>query len=332
MAAPAAYATAASCGQGLSRSRRCRPDRLRAIKIVFTHVAQSFTPQFLTQLETLRLRTRKEFLGNHPGSYSSPHRGQSLEFADYRRYTPGDDLRYLDWGIYARSDRLYVKLFREEVDLFAYIFIDASASMGFPSRETKFFPASHVALAFPYVILANHDHVKLHLLQDTSRASPFYRGRRRMTDCVNFATAAMPGGALELAASLNDHLQRLRRPGKAILISDFLMPAAAYQKGLNLLRSFNLDIAAVQMLSRHEVDPSFPNGSLALVDSESRERNQISTGIASARRHYQASLAHHNAELRSFCHQSGIHYSLYVTDRDLSDFIFATLPSIGLFK
>ena len=290
-----------------------------------------FTPAFLTQLETLRLRTRKEFLGSHPGSYSSPRRGTSLEFADYRRYSPGDDLRYLDWGIYARTDRLYVKLFHEEVDLFAYVFIDASASMGFPSREAKFFPASHVALALCYVILANHDHVKLHLLQDQSRASPFYRGRRRMTDCVSFATSTMPDGALDLAASLNDHLQRLRRPGKAILISDFLMPAAAYQKGLNLLRSFNLDIAAIQVLARQEVEPTFPNGSLALVDSES-QREITYRWNGNARRDYQARLAHHNLELKSFCHQSGVHYSLYVNDRDLSDFIFATLPAIGLFK
>jgi uncharacterized protein (DUF58 family) len=292
---------------------------------------EPFTPDFLNQLEALRLRTRKEFLGSHPGSYSSPRRGTSLEFADYRRYSPGDDLRYLDWGIYARTDRLYVKIFREEVDLFAYVFIDASASMGFPSREAKFFPASHVALALCYVILANHDHVKLHLLQDQSRASPFYRGRRRMTDCVSFATAAMPGGALDLAASLNDHLQRLRRPGKAILISDFLMPAAAYQTGLNLLRSFNLDIAAIQVLARQEVEPSFPNGSLALIDSES-QREITYRWNGNARRDYQARLAHHNLELKSFCHQSGIHYSLYVNDRDLSDFIFATLPAIGLFK
>ena len=78
--------------------------------------------------------------------------------------------------------------------MFAYVFIDASASMGFPSLELKFLPATHVALALSYVILANHDHVKLHLLQEGSRAnaSPFYRGRRRMTDCVNFATSASP--------------------------------------------------------------------------------------------------------------------------------------------
>jgi uncharacterized protein (DUF58 family) len=292
-----------------------------------------FTPNFLTQLEILRLRTRKEFLGSQTGSYSSPRRGTSLEFADYRRYTPGDDLRYLDWGIYARTDRLYVKLFREEVDLFAYVFVDASASMAFPSLEEKFLPANHVALALSYIILANHDHVKLHLLQEGagSSASPFFRGRRRMMDCVNFATSVTPAGVIELAPALSDHLKRLRRPGKAILISDFLMPATEYQKGLNLLRAFNLDIAAIQVLSRQEVAPTWPNGSLALIDSETRAEVNYRWD-ENALRDYQNRLAHHNLQLRSFCHQSAIDYSLYVTDRDLGDFVFATLPAIGLFK
>jgi uncharacterized protein (DUF58 family) len=294
---------------------------------------EPFTPRFLGQLETLRLRTRKEFLGGHTGSYSSPRRGTSLEFADYRRYSPGDDLRYLDWGIYARTDRLYVKLFREEVDLFVYVFIDASASMAFPSLHEKFQPASHVAAALSYVVLANHDHVKLHLLQGSSgtMASPFYRGRRRMVDCVNFATSASPGGPLDFPHALGEHLKRLRKPGKAILISDLLMPAGAYQQGLNLLRALNLDIAVVQVLSRLEVEPSFPGGALALIDSESQAELRLQWD-ARMRRDYQTRLAHHNAEIRSFCHQSGIHYSLYVTDRDLGDFVFATLPAIGLFK
>jgi uncharacterized protein (DUF58 family) len=293
---------------------------------------EPFTANFLNQLETLRLRTRKEFLGSHTGSYSSPRRGTSLEFADYRRYVPGDDLRYLDWGIYARTDRLYVRIFREEVDLFAYVFIDASASMAFPSREEKFLPATHVALALSYVILANHDHVKLHLLQGAAgSASQFYRGRRRMADCIDFAASAIPDGPLDLAHALGQHLKNLRRPGKAIFISDFLMPAASYQPALNLIRSFNLDIAAIQVLSREEVEPAFPNGSLALVDSETHSEIRYQWG-GGARRDYQTRLAHHNLEIRSFCHQSGIHYSLYVTDRDLGDFVFATLPAIGLFK
>jgi uncharacterized protein (DUF58 family) len=294
---------------------------------------EPFNPEFLAQLETLRLRTRKEVLGGHSGSYASPRRGTSLEFADYRRYAAGDDLRYLDWGIYARTDRLYLKLFHEEVDLFAYIFIDASASMAFPTAAEKFLPATHVAAALAYVVLANHDHVKIHLLSEasTARASPFYRGRRRMVDCVQFAAAATPAGKMDMAASLAHHLQKLRRPGKAILISDFLMPPASYQRGLNLLRAFNLDIVVIQVLSRSEVDPSFAVGGINVVDAESNAEIKLRWD-GRARQIYQAKLAQHNSEIRSFCHQSGIHYSLYVTDRDFSQFIFATLPAIGLFK
>jgi uncharacterized protein (DUF58 family) len=294
---------------------------------------EPFTAKFLGQLEALRLRTRKEFLGGHPGSYASPRRGTSLEFADYRRYSPGDDLRYLDWGIYARSDRLYVKVFRQEVDLFAYVFIDASASMTFPSRAEKFLPASHIAAAISYIVLANHDRVRLHLLQDGThlQASHFFRGRRRMNDCVQFTSTATPGGALDFPASLSGHLQRLHRPGKAILLSDFMMPAPEYQRGLNLLRALNLDIAAIQVLSRQEVEPAFPTGATALVDSETQAEIKLQWN-ANARRDYQARLAQHNSEIRSFCHQSAIHYSLYVTDRDLTDFVLSTLPKIGLFK
>jgi uncharacterized protein (DUF58 family) len=294
---------------------------------------EPFTPHFLAQLEALRLRTRKEFLGGHAGSYAAPRRGASLEFADYRKYAPGDDLRYLDWGIYARSDRLYIKLFHEEMDLFVYVFIDASGSMAFPSISEKFLPASHIAAAIAYVVLANQDHVKIHLLGEpgTAKSSPFYRGRLRMVDCVQFTAAAVPGGSLDMAAALAHHLKTLRRPGKAILISDFLMPVASYQQGLNLLRAFNLDIAAIQVLARSEVDPPLAVGGIDLIDSETGAAVKLQWNDG-ARRAYQAKLAQHNSEIRSFCHQSGIHYSLYVTDRDFSNFVFATLGATGLLK
>ncbi|MBI4490655.1 MAG: DUF58 domain-containing protein [Deltaproteobacteria bacterium] len=292
-----------------------------------------FTPDFLSRLEALRLRTRKEVLGSRPGSYSSPRRGTSLEFADYRRYSPGDDIRYLDWGIFARSDRLYIKLFREEVDLFVYLFVDASGSMAFPSPKEKFSPACHTALALAYVVLANHDHVKLHLLQGHSAptGSPFYRGRHRIMDCIDFVSSFSPGGRLEMAPALGEHLKRIRRPGKAILLSDFLMPSPSYQQGLNLLRAFNLDISVIQVLSRQEIDPPFPRGHVAVVDSESDAELRLQwTG--DLHREYQERLARHNRQLRSFCHQGGIHYSLFVTDQELSEFVLETLPAIGLFK
>ena len=137
-------------------------------------------------------------------------------------------------------------------------------------RPSKISLGEQHAAALSYVVLANHDHVKLHLLGDhfDPRGLTFYRGRRRITDCIQFITSSTPEGPLELAPALAEHLRRLRRPGKAILISDFLMPAASYQQGLNLLRGFNLDIAVIQVLTRQEIDPPFSNGSLRVVDSE----------------------------------------------------------------
>jgi len=272
-------------------------------------------------------------LGSRPGCYSSPRRGTSLEFADYRRYSPGDDIRYVDWGIFARSDRLYVKLFREEVDLFVYLFIDASGSMAFPSIQEKFSLACHVALALAYVVLANHDHVKLHLLRELPElsSSPFFRGRHRIVDCVDFVSSVSPSGPLDLAPALGEHLRKIRRPGKAILLSDFLMPASSYQQGLNALRAFNLDISVIQILGRQEIDPPFPHGGLVLEDSESRAeiRLQWTDDLS---RQYRERLEHHNRELRSFCHQVGIHYSLFSSDQELGEFVLETLPAIGLFK
>lgn len=291
-----------------------------------------FTAEFLNRLEVLRLRTRKDVLGNHPGAYASPRRGTSLEFADYRKYSPGDDLRYLDWGIFARTDRLYVRLFHEEVDLFAYIFVDASGSMAFPSPAEKFTPACNLALALSYVVLSNHDHVRLHSLKDAgAAASPFYRGRQRMRDLIGFFAAVSPGGSLQPAPCLGRHLKHLRRPGKAILISDFLAPAQIYQQGLNVLRAFNLDISVLQVLSREEIEPALPRGELGLVDSESREELRLQWS-ESLSREYQEKLARHNRELKSFCHQSGIHYSRYITDEDLGAFVLKTLPATGLFR
>lgn len=292
-----------------------------------------FTPDFLNRLEALRLRTRKEVLGSQQGSYASPRRGTSLEFADYRRYTPGDDLRYLDWGIFARTDRLYVKLFREEVDLFVYVFIDASGSMAYPSQRQKFSPASQLALALSYVVLANHDHVKFHMLggKGPVSASPFYRGRHRIMNCVDFVSSISPQGPLEFASALGEHLKRIRRPGKAIVVSDFLMPVSSYQQGLNLLRALDLDISVIQVLTRQEIDPPFSRGGLALVDLEGGAEITLEW-TPDLRRQYEEMLSLHNRELRSFCHQGGIHSSLYITDQELTGFVLETLPSVGLFK
>src|SRR5271169_384195 len=120
---------------------------------------EEFTPEFIARLEHLRIKTRREYAGLGKGSHLSPRRGSSLEFNDYRHYSTGDDFRYIDWGLYGRTDKLYIKLFKEEEDLLTYIFIDASASMGFPVKDRKFAAAITIALALAYVALSSGDRV-----------------------------------------------------------------------------------------------------------------------------------------------------------------------------
>src|SRR6266581_6375892 len=118
---------------------------------------EEFTPEFLARLEHLRIKTRREYAGLGKGSHLSPRRGSSLEFNDFRQYSPGDDFRYIDWGLYGRTDKLYIKLFQEEEDLLTYVFLDASASMAFPASDRKFESAILTALSVAYVALASGD-------------------------------------------------------------------------------------------------------------------------------------------------------------------------------
>ena len=97
-----------------------------------------FTPGFFRRLQQLKIKTRRSYLGSRQGSHISKRRGHGLEFSDYRSYVPGDDFRHIDWGVYGRTDRLYVKEFREEQELQVLFLIDTSQSMGFPEAEGKF--------------------------------------------------------------------------------------------------------------------------------------------------------------------------------------------------
>jgi len=290
-----------------------------------------FTPQFLARLETLRIRARRRFLGNRPGGHLSLRRGVGLEFADYRHYTPGDDPRYIDWKLYARTDRLYIKLFQEEEELYTYLFLDLSASMAYPTRNDKYGTARDVVLALAYVVLASNDAVKVHALNSGAKdyATPFFRGRQRLLDLASFLSAHQPAGRVDLPAALARHLQTIHRPGKAIWVSDFLFPATVYQAGLNLLRAANFDLAVIQVLGQDEVDPPLAPAGARMVDSESNETALVRFD-AQAKQEYLHRLDHHNRGLRSVCHQTGVHYALFTTGQDLQQFMLSELPALGM--
>src|SRR5579875_1563441 len=260
---------------------------------------EEFTADFIARLEQLRIKTRREYAGVGKGTHLSPRRGSSLEFSDFRHYSEGDDFRYIDWGLYGRTDKLYIKLFKEEEDLLTYIFIDASASMGYPERDRKFASAIAIALALAYVALAAGDRVMIRVLAGKGAMPPpaFVYGRHRIVELGKTLAGVKPGGELDLAAALAHELISIRRAGKVFVISDFLMMPNAAERALGLFNAANMDVTAVQVLGGGELDGQGLNGDVEAVDAESGERVRLSMGPRERAR-YRETLLRLSREIR----------------------------------
>ena len=290
-----------------------------------------FTPGFLARLEKLRIRTRQRYAGIGRGMHLSPKRGSSLEFNDYRHYSPGDDFRYIDWGLYGRTDKLYIKLFQEEEDLLTYIFVDASASMGYPAGDRKFESAMLTTLALAYVALSSGDRVMLRVLGGVgAKVNPsFVTGRHRVVELARRLADLKPGGQFDFAASLATELLSIRRAGKVFIVSDFLMLLNSVTRGLGMFTAASMDLTAVQILGGRELNGQGLDGDVEVIDSESGERLRVSIGERE-RRQYRETMTRLTREIKSFCLKRGLHYSLYTTDQDFQQFFVRATRDLGL--
>src|SRR5215467_10651282 len=223
-------------------------------------------PDFLARLEQLELVSRKIFMGRMKGERRSKRKGQSVEFADYRNYVVGDDLRFLDWNLYARLDRLFLRLFMEEEDLHFYLLIDNSLSMDF-GTPTKLHYAKQVAAALGFIGLVNLDRVVVEAFNDRlTQIMPPLRGRRSLWRLLDFLGTLEPGGPSELKRALRTFSLKCSGKGIVILLSDF-MDKGGYEDALRYLVARQLDIYAVQILSQEEIEPEVV-GDLKLTDVE----------------------------------------------------------------
>ena len=292
-----------------------------------------FTPTFLGRLEELRIKTRRQYAGMGRGTHLSPKRGSSLEWSDYRHYSVGDDFRYIDWGMYARTDKLYVKLFKEEEDLLTYIFLDASASMGFPAADRKFDHATATALAIAYVALASGDRVMIRVLAGAGMGPPpsFVLGRHRILELANRLENVKPSGQTDFASDLARDLVGLRRAGKVFVISDFLMLPNVATRGLGVFTAATMDVTAVQILGGREMSGQGLEGDVEVVDAETGEALRVSIGNRE-RAQYQHTLRRLSREIKAFCLKRGMHYALYATDQDFHEFFLKAVADLGLAK
>lgn len=288
---------------------------------------ETFTAQFLSQIEILNIRARRSFLGSRQGGHISPKRGHGIEFSDYRKYELGDNPRHIDWGVYGRTDKLYVKRFQEEQDLSVLIILDTSASMSVPLGEKKWEMARDLALSLSYIALMQHDSVIVSALGNFNSPS-FYGGRAihnlsQMLSDVNAAPLENLDNEVQRAVS------RIRFPGVAIFISDFLMPFESIEKAFNTLRAKNLDVTAIQVLSPSDLNPLSTHESALAVDSETGETLNLSLD-ASQRKQYRQMLDEHNNKFKKYLGEAHIPYAQAISSTPLADFIQGELSKTGL--
>jgi uncharacterized protein (DUF58 family) len=285
-------------------------------------------PEFLRKLEQLSIVSKKVFSGQLKGERRSTKRGVSVEFADFRNYTLGDDLRYIDWNTFARLERLFLKLFVEEEDLHVYLLLDGSQSMTFGS-PSKFDYGRRVAAALGYIGLTNFDRVGATVFAERMREHlPPVRGKQQVFPFFDFLERAQPGGQTSLAASLKEYALRTRRPGVAVLISDFFDPE--WETGLKALLHRRFQVTVVHVLDRAEVRPEYV-GDLKLVDSETGEEREI-TISAGLLREYHRAVDRFCGGIQETCRRYGADYLQAITDVPFEDLVLKWLRSAGLVR
>ncbi len=284
------------------------------------------TPEFLRKLERLRLVSRQVFAGRVWGERRSKKRGASVEFADFRNYVHGDDLRHLDWNILARLDRLFLKLFTEEEDLNVYLLVDSSRSMAF-GDPPKFDYARRTAGALGYLALSNFDRVTLWSYSERlgSVFGPA-RGRNRALATLHWLAGLQAEGGSSSGTALREFALRTRRPGLLVVISDFF--DSDHLEGLRALVGRRFEVAALHLLGAEDLRPGFA-GDLRLIDSETNAECEITLtqGLLKA---YQKSLRRFCEDLDTCCRRYGIHLIRTSTAEPFEDLIFKYLRKRGM--
>jgi uncharacterized protein (DUF58 family) len=248
-------------------------------------------PAFMARLDQLDVMSRKLLAGKMKGERRSKRRGQSVEFADYRNYTIGDDLRFIDWNIYARLDKLFLKLFLEEEDLSLYVLLDVSKSCdyGTPNKARYI---KQVAAALGYIGLVNYNRVTLAAMADGIVAETgAMRGRRRVAQMIDFVQRLEPTGASHLAEACRRFALSHRHKGVCVVISDFF-DKGGYENGLRYVAGGKYDLFCVQTLSPQEIDPDL-QGDLKLRDMEDDDMAEVSIT--------QPLLKQYKANLNAYC-------------------------------
>jgi len=297
-----------------------------------------FDTAFLRKLEQLHLLSRKIFKGRMKGERRSKKRGQSVEFADYRNYVIGDDLRYLDWNLFGRLERLFLKMYEEEEELRVTIFLDNSESMSF-GKPAKIDTAKRIAAALGYIALCSFDTVLLLPLARNGSGTPALghsntvsrpvHGKRMALQFFQSIAELPCEGKTTLNESLREQARNARRAGVSIVVSDFLSPDG-YEDGLKQLLARHNDIFAFHVLAPEELNPEFL-GDWRVVDSETGGTIEVSVSRGQMKK-YQQTVNNFCQRLKEHCTQRGISYLFTSTSEPFEDLMLKYIRQAGMVR
>lgn len=287
-------------------------------------------PRFLKKLEGLSLVSKRVFAGQMQGEKRSLKHGSSVEFADFREYAPGDDLRYVDWKAYGRLDKLFLKLFLEEEDLSLHLLLDTSRSMEFGAPQTKADYARRVAAALGFIALSDYDRVSIAgFSAGLGQVLPPTRGKPGILPFFQFLQNRTPtGGGTNFGDALTRYAALAKGSGIAVVLSDFF--DASYERGLKALLARRFQIVLIHILDAEEVHPTLM-GDLRLLDAETGEAREVSVS-PHVLAQYQAQLTAFCDGLQGFASRYGMDYVRAATDLPFEDVILKFLRRQGLLR
>lgn len=298
--------------------------------------------ELIARVGRLDIASRKVFSGKLKGERRSKKRGESVEFADHRPYVMGDDLRHIDWNIYGRLDRLFMKLFLEEEDLSLWLVADASASMA-TGEPSKFRFVQRACAALGYIGLVNYNRVNLAALAERptgEEGGPAsiggvhstlrnLRGRRRLHEMGTYLCGLDAHGGSNFAEACKRLVLSRQGRGVMVVMSDFFFKEG-YEQGLRYLVGRGYDVIVIQVLSPQEVSPEI-GGDLRLKDMEDGDTAEITISAPLLKR-YKANLSAYIDELRSFCARREIIHMSITSDVDIEALLLDYLRARGVVK
>lgn len=286
-------------------------------------------PVFMRKLERLVIAAKRVHLGVTKGERKSKRKGQSSEFADYRDYVQGDDLRHVDWNILSRLDSLYLKLFQDQEDLTLHLLIDASQSMDFGTPKKLLF-ARRLAAAVGYIGLVGYDRVSIEAFTGNGiRGIRPCRGKASARKLFEFLNSLEADGVVDLEESSRNYFLRNRSKGVVVLISDFFNEKG-FEAPLRRLTMSGSDLYAIHVMAPEEIDPQL-SGDLKLIDSETESFSEISVSPALLKRYAK----HRNDfcdSIREYSMRRGIAYFLVSSDVPLERLTLDILRQGGMFR